>query len=434
MEKQKVKSPGLLKTILKITFCFWLGIIVSCKQGAHSGNDEILFWSSNNPYEQEIAKQVVAEWNALNPKSPVKHQPVPEGQTSEEVILASVAAKTTPDIYSNVWPGDVEFYVRAKSIVSLSDIPGAEQFLIERCGIETINGSRGLDGKLYQVPWKANPIMMMYNKKLFREVGYEQPPATYSEFLDAGEKLKKINKNYWLGLVDIRNLWKERFFDFYSLYLAASGGVTLLRQDSILFENDAAVDVFRFLQKVYLKGFFPMERTSGTGDLFLQGNLATRFTGPWEITRAERFKPEGFEYGFAPLPVPKKSSDQAYTYGDPKNIVIFTTCTKPKVAWEFVKFMISRKNDLLLLEKASQLPSRPTVLDDEIFQPYFKRNPHMADFARQAKHVRGIDQSPVMKEVFDAISQEYEASVVYGVKSAEKGIADAANRVRLILE
>jgi multiple sugar transport system substrate-binding protein len=57
----------------------------------------------------------------------------------------------------------------------------------------------------------------------------------------------------------------------------------------------------------------------------------------------------------------------------------------------------------------------------------------MIPFAKQAQYVRGTDVCPVLKEVFDAISQEFEASVIYGVKPPDKAIRDAARRVRLIL-
>jgi len=116
---------GILRFSVRLMFAVALpGLaFTSCQRESASAGDEILYWSANLPYEQEFAKQVVAEWNTLHPESPVVHQPVPEGQSSEEVILASIAAKTTPDIYSNVWPGDTEFYVRARSVVCLSDIP-----------------------------------------------------------------------------------------------------------------------------------------------------------------------------------------------------------------------------------------------------------------------------------------------------------------------
>ncbi len=37
-----------------------------------------------------------------------------------------------------------------------------------------------------------------------------------------------------------------------------------------------------------------------------------------------------------------------YTYGDPKNIVIFKTCKNPQAAWNYIKTLISDEGDLRL--------------------------------------------------------------------------------------
>ena len=58
----------------------------------------------------------------------------------------------------------------------------------------------------------------------------------------------------------------------------------------------------------------------------------------------------------------------------------------------------------------------------------------MTRFAKQAEYVRGIDINRAMKEIFDAISQEYEACVVYAAKSPEVAVQDAFRRVELILK
>ena len=416
-------------------FSLFLGVIMvmGCNGGTIAPRRELLYWSANNPYEQEVARAVVKEWNELHPDMPVHHQPIPEGQSSEEVILAAIAGRTTPDIYSNAWPGDVEFYVRAKALVAFDQFADCDSLLSSRCAADVVAQARSRDGKLYQMPWKTNPIMMMYNVKLFQQAGFNRAPTTYSEYFAAAQKLRQ-SLSCWMGISDIRMLWWQRFFDFYPLYLAASGGNTLVAGDSVLFENESAVAVMNFLQTVYREDYFPKQKMTSSSDFLLLGKAGSRFTGPWEITHAEKFKPAGFEYDFAPMPVPDDHTGPVYTYGDLKNIVIFSTCQRPQAAWEFVKFMVSRKNDLRLLEIASQLPLRKGLLNDALFADYFARNPRMVAFARQAEYVRGIDQSPVMKEIFDAISQEYEAAVVYAAKSPEQAVHDAAKRVRLILE
>ncbi len=83
---------------------------------------------------------------------------------------------------------------------------------------------------------------------------------------------------------------------------------------------------------MYDKKYFARERLSQRQDVFLSSVIASRFTGPWEISHAEKFKPKGFEYNFAHLPVPDNHKGPIYTYGDPKNIVIFKTCSECRIS------------------------------------------------------------------------------------------------------
>ncbi|MCZ6818474.1 MAG: extracellular solute-binding protein, partial [Calditrichaeota bacterium] len=333
-----------------------------------------------------MAKVVVEEWNQLHPDMPVKHQPIPEGQSSEEVILAAVVGDSPPDVYSNMWPGDVQLYVNARVLVPLSDFADFDSVADSRLKPDILAEARSLDGKVYQIPWKTNPIMMLYNKGVLAENGFTNPARTYSEYLAQAKALVAdldgdgyIDR--YMGISDIRAIWWQRFFDYYTFYIAAGGGQTLMKKGKPIFNNPASVRVFEFFQTLYHKEFFPLEKTAGSsGEFFLTGKVLTRFVGPWEITHAEKFKPEGFEYDFAPVPVPDGFEGPVYTYGDFKNIVIFRTSNKAEFAWEFVKFLISRKNDHRLLTITSQIPLRKGILNDSLYAEYFRENPMMVRF------------------------------------------------------
>ncbi len=387
----------------------------------------------------DLAQELVAQWNKLHPNVQVKQQPIPESRSSEEVVLAAVVGKTTPDVFSNMWPGDVELYVRANALLKLDGFADFDSFATERFTEDYFHQSYSQNGSVYQILWKTNPIMLMYNKKLFAEAGFLKPPATYAEFLDAAEMLSKDSDgdgyiDRWVGITQILTTWYQRFFDFYTLYIAASEGKTLLDNGEIDFDNQTAVEVFRFLQTLFSKDFFPKERMDARSDVFIHSIVATRFTGAWSITQIEKQKSKDFEYDFVSVPRPDSATGPVYTYGDYKSIVIFNTTRHPKWAWEFAKFLVSKTADLKLLEMADQLPLRKNILQDSLFQPYFKKNPKMVTFAEQASFVRGADSSPVLREIFDAISQEFEASVIYGLKTPEQAINDAAKRARLIME
>jgi len=281
--------------------------------------------------------------------------------------------------------------------------------------------------------------MLLYNKGMMESVGFTDPPVTYSEYISAASKIGRDldGDGYvdrWVGYSNVLVTWLQRFFDFYSLYLGASGGGKLVDGDSVVFNNKAAIETFRFLQKMYANNYFSKELLSARQDVFLGEIIATRFTGPWEIIHAEKFKPEGFRYGFSHLPVPDDHVGDIYTYGDPKNMVIFNTCQDPQRAWEFLKFAINKENDLEFLKITTQLPRRKNIFEDPFFAEYFKNNPRMIPFAKQSKFVRGTDPCPVLKEIFDVISREYEACVIHSVKTPEEAIADAAKWAQLLLD
>ncbi len=412
-------------------------VTISCNDIRNRKDNSIIYWSSNNTDEIKYAKYIAGTWSEEHPTSPVKYQPVPEGQSSEEVILAAVVGKTTPDIYSNMWQGDVEVYAQAGVLIALDTLEGFNEYIYDRCDSTVIKEITSLDGHIYQIPWKINPIMLIYNENIIKDLELEEIPATYNEYFSASDKFQTDidGDGYvdrWFGYAEVQVTWWQRFFDFYPLYLAASGGAPLIENNRAVFNNKYAVNVFKFLRELYEKQYFSQERLSARQDVFLDGVIATRFTGPWEIAHAEKFKKKEFKYSFSSLPVPEDHEGPVYTYCDPKNIVIFNTCPDPNAAWDFIKFMTNADNDLKFLEITSQLPRRKQIDTDPVYRDYFSSNPKMEVFAKQANYVKGTDTTPVLKEVFDIISQEYEACVVYGTKSPEDAVAAAAESVNLL--
>jgi multiple sugar transport system substrate-binding protein len=95
--------------------------------------------------------------------------------------------------------------------------------------------------------------------------------------------------------------------------------------------------------------------------------------------------------------------------------------------------MISQEGDKHFLELSGQLPRRKDLAQDPFFADYFSQHPKAITFAQQANYVKGTDNSAVIVEVFDIISQEYEACVIYNKKTPEQAIADAADAVNLLL-
>lgn len=410
--------------------------IISCRR---SGSDkELLFWSSNNAQEITFTRQMIDNWNEEHPDHLIRHQPVPEGQSSEEIILAAVVGKTTPDIYANMWEGSVEMYAKAGVLIPFDTLDGFWDFIRERCSDEVIKENTSADGHIYQIPWKVNPIMTLYNTNVIDNLQIDGLPTTYSKYFEAAREIQKDKDgdgyvDQWIGYTTVMAIWYQRLFNFYPLYLAASDGGKLIENNRAVFNNEHAIEVFRFLQQLYDNNYFTRQRMSGTQDAFLMEMIYTQFTGPWQIRYLDKFKPDHIKYSFYPMPVPDDHEGPVYTYANPKNLVLFNTCKDPQASWDFIKTMISREGDLKLMEITGQFPRRKLLYKDPYFSDFLKTHAMAQIFAEQIDYIKGVDNHELIVEVLDIISQEYEACVIYHKKTPEKAIADAEKAVNILL-
>lgn len=406
--------------------------------GRTGGAIELTYWPAPNAQEVELADSLVREWNALHPDVHVVMQPIPVNQSTEEVLLAAIAGKTTPDICSNINPIALRDYVASGGLIPLDQFADFDSVVTQRVPRELLDLFRTPDGHFYQVPWKTNPVMMFYNVRLMRAAGVMRIPETYAEYYALGDSvLEKLNARgggeIWVGERDIRPIWWQRMFDFYPFYLSASCGQPLFRNDSVVFGNSSAEEVFAFFRTCYARRYFPRTSFFQSVDPFMLEKKVTHIAGPWQVAAIRKFAP-ALEFDVSPLPVPDGRDCPVYTFGDFKNAAIFTTTKHPREAWEFVRFFLSARYDYLLLRICDQIPVRGDLLTNPLFAEYFKNNPMMLKFAEQVPYTRGMDSAPDMKEIFDGISQEYEMCAVYGTKPPAQAVRDAVERARTIME
>jgi multiple sugar transport system substrate-binding protein len=420
------------------TIFLFLLILTVSSCGTNSNNNQLLFWCSNNPREISLCDSLVEKWNKQHDRNEIHLQPIPEGQSSEEVILAAVVGKTTPDIYANMWQGNVEMFARSGVLIPLDTLKGFLPFIHERCDSAVIREITSADGHIYQVPWKVNPFMTIYNKDLFLRNGIHDLPKTYSAYLKDAAIFKNNSTEAgstqrWFGYTEVKEIWYQRLFNFYPLYLAASGGAPLIINNRAAFNNKYAVEVFSFLQSLYQNEYFSRENLAAADDPFVSQTIATKWTGPWEIAYLNTIPDRHFEFGYFEPQVPDDHQGPIYTYADPKNIVVFNTCKQPQAAWDFIKTMIDKKSDLTLLSVTGQFPRRKNLQADPYYKDYFRMNPMMQPFANQLPFVKGVDNCESIVEVLDIISQEYEVCVVYGKKTPAVAIKDAETAVNALL-
>lgn len=398
----------------------------------------LTYWPAANPAEVGLARALTERWNRENPDVQVRVQPLPAGRSTEEVLLAAIVGRATPDVSSNVSSTLLGRLVRAGGLVRLDDLVPTAARLSDRTTAAMLEPLRMPDGGIYAMPWKTNPSMVLYNVDLLAEAGID-PPRTHSELLDALRRLARDTNgdgrfDRWAMWAPLKTTWFERFNDFYPLYLASSAGRTLVADGEILFENEAAVAAMEVLRRGFGEGLLPRANFALGRDPFLDGIVAMKIIGPWFLLELEALRPPDLRYDVAPVPV-ADGTDPAdrYVFADLRNIAIFSTTRHPEAAARFVAYLTSPDADRLLIEEASQLPYRRGLTSDARFRAALGSSPVLPVYAGYVERTRDLDTDPDIIEIFDIISEAYEAAAIYGVEPVRDAVARAAAEARRVV-
>ncbi|GAC1659391.1 MAG: extracellular solute-binding protein [Candidatus Elarobacter sp.] len=398
----------------------------------------LTYWPAANPVEVRLATRLTAQWNADHADVHVVVQPLPAGRSSEEVLLAAIVARATPDVSSNVSSALLARLVRAGGVVRMDNRAATSARLNERTSPTMLASLRLPDGGIYAFPWKTNPLMLMYNVDDLKAAGIA-PPRTHSEMLAAFRRLARSSRgdgriDRWALWATLKTTWYERFYDFYPLYLASSGGRTLVADGKVVFDNDAAVSALELLRRGFADGLLPRSNFALGRDPFADGTVAMKIIGPWFVREMEELGVRGLRYDVVPVP----SADGAdpsdrFAFGDLRSIAIFSSTRHPDAAARFVAYLTSPAADRALIEEASQLPYRRGVAADPRFTLSLARWPTLATYATHVERTRDLDLDPDVVEMFDLLSEAYEESAIYGTVPVRRAVSRAAAEAQQIV-
>ncbi|MFD5214188.1 extracellular solute-binding protein [Microbacterium sp. NPDC058345] len=402
-------------------------LVTGCSSGggggggdaAGSGTGGIDIWLSNNEQELAWGTSVVDAWNAEHPDEQVKAQEIPAASSSEEAITAAITAGTAPCLVFNIAPAAVSGWVRQGGLVDLSSLEGADDYIADRGGdVESYQ----TDGAFYQLPWKSNPVMVMYNRELFTKAGLnaDDPQMnTYDAFMDGARALvdSGVQSAIWPSPT---SEFFQPWFDFYPFYLAETDGTMLVEDGKATFDSDAGKTVADFWATMYEEGLAPQEKS--TDDAMSAGTTAMQLAGPWAIPSYA----ETVDVGFMPVPT-SDGRENPKTFADSKSVSMFTSCENQGTAWEFLKFATSEESDGVLLEKTGQMPMRTGLKD--AYPDYFSANPNYVAFADQAENTADVPSIPNSVEAWQAFRDEYSASVIFGKESTADFLKNAAEKI-----
>lgn len=419
------------KTSAATLVALCLTATAACGGGGGGSSDDaktatgpIKIWLSNNADELAWGNAMVKAWNDENPDQKITAQEIPAGKSSEETIAAAITAGSAPCLVFNTAPVAVPQFQKQGGLVPLDSFEGGVEYIEERTG-ETAEQYKSADGQYYQLPWKSNPVMIFYNKDLFKKAGIdaEDPPlATYDEFISTSQKIVSSGAAQAAIWPSPAGEFFQPWFDFYPLFAAESGGEQLVEEGEAQFDSEAGMAAAGFWAEMYEKGLTPKEAYNG--DSFADAKASMAIVGPWAIA----VYGEAVNWGAVPVPTSSGiPAEETYTFSDAKNVAIYSACKNQGTAWEVLKFATSEEQDGALLEKTGQMPLRTDLAT--VYPEYFEANPEYKTFADQASRTVEVPNVENSIEIWQTFRNAWTESVIFGESEPSSALADAAKKV-----
>ncbi|MFJ8363965.1 extracellular solute-binding protein [Streptomyces sp. NPDC093984] len=393
---------------------------------SNDAHGPITVWYSNNAQEVAWGKSMVAAWNAAHPKEKVTAQEIPAGKSSEEVIGAAITAGNAPCLVLNTAPAAVPGFQKQGGLVPLDDFPDAKKYLESRVG-DRLSQYASPDGKYYQMPWKSNPVMIFYNKELFKKAGLdaEHPKlASYQDFLDTSRKLVKSSGAKAAIWPAPTSEFYQSWFDFYPLFTSQTGK-QLVENGKAQFASPDGVKAAELWKTMYAEGLAPKEQFNG--DAFGEGKSAMAIVGPWAVA----VYGDKLKWGAVPVPTADGTSSKG-TFSDEKSIGMYTSCKNRGTAWDVMKFATSKEQDGKLLEATGQMPMRANLT--AAYPSYFASHPAYSTFAQQADHTIESPNVPNSVDIWQTFRDAYTKAVIFGKGDLAGTLKEAAGKVDKLAE
>jgi multiple sugar transport system substrate-binding protein len=404
-------APGLAQEPVKLTLL------------THWGEERLL-----------VAQQAMIDaYVATHPNVTIELQTVPFNDLYTRIV-ASRTAGTSPDIYHlyNLWlPEFTNGGMLAPMPEALAEWVSAEAAGTSVAGV-TYND------QLWGVPTEVNTYLLIYNKRLLAEAGFDAPPATWAEVEEIAPLITKKDDTGAVTQVGMAVItgWDSGVVHPFMALLYSNGGEYFSEDlTTVAFDSPQGLETLQLYQNLLDSGGIDM--SVPWGDL-ANGNVGMLIMANWY--RATLMASENIDYateiGVAPVPVGPsgtESSTLAYNWlwsvdaGSPNQ----------EAAWDFIEWMNksavegepSPMGDLLV----NEFGSIPSMVPDQAAFAEELGDHFVAPFVESTAYAR---QEPVIggsQEIKTMLQVEME-SMFTGMTDPQSLIDYVAPEANAILE
>lgn len=325
-------------------------LLVFSHPSVHAAGQPVTLRVSNwggpavDPSFMKVEREIKEDFEAKHPgvRVQIENIPGPTNQCYVPKLLMTFVAGNPPDVIT-LDASSAAVFINNNLLADLMPLIKADkQFSLDDYFPTAVDIARR-DERLYAIPLDFTPMVIIYNRRLFRDAGVPYPRHgwTREEFLAAARNLSHRlpdgRPQYALYFQKEMSLWFPWIWAAGADVLSPDGKHAVRYLDS-----PRTVETIQFLvdliKKYGVANELSQSATAGL-DLFRAGRAAMVVTGHWMLIE---YRQDKIDIGIATIPIEgKEGVRNPVTVMYEAGLGISRSSPKKDLAWQYVKHMSS---------------------------------------------------------------------------------------------
>lgn len=367
---------------------------------------------------ENMWKELASGFNAQYPDVEVSVDVLPWANRNEKLTTA-LAAGAGPDVaYLNA--DLVPQHAKDGNLEPVDDViaDDADDFA------ENSKTNLTYDGALCAVPILGSVTTLIYNTKLFDQLGLTDYPTTWDELLAIGPAFKDAGlylTSYAGALEQTLNL------TYFPLLWQAGGEVVSEDGTKAAFNSPEGLEALNFVVTLFNDEYTNRDEavTAPPPDagVALEGKVGVLMAG--DNASAKRFQ-EKWGADAVKIGAPMKNKVQT-SYGTTAGFGIFKDAKDKDAAKAWVKYITAPEQMTTIVQSGGYIPPRTSL------SGIYKDDPMLSTFQEYAPLMHGDVRNPAARQIISAVAPYVQAAFL-GKQSAEDALKDAEKDVNRILD
>lgn len=304
-------------------------------------------WSSGEP-QANVIEEAAAAYEA---KTGVKVNIEFKGRDVNKVLTASLEAKEAIDIIEDDYQRIANTYPNILDLTDMAKAVNYDSFSYACLNNQVIEWV----GHLNSIVEQPQIGGFFYDKDAFEAAGVTAAPATWTEYLDACQKIKDSGvapiaqdsayANFAFYHTLVRYLGEEKITE-----LATNGGWSGTAAEK------AAQDIIDLRNKGFLADGAPDEYPASQNKIGF-GEAAMVICGNYVTAEVDGNTGTQVNWGFCNYPAVDGGADNASVYGGANSLAITDYSENPQEAFDFIIFLTTGEWDQKMATEAKQIPA-----------------------------------------------------------------------------